>query len=167
MLSDRGDAPEFRPDELDPSWLEGCDHLFVSGYALLREPVRETAVRAVEVARAAGAGLSIDLSSWSAIEDTGADAFRAQLEALAPDVVFGNEEETRVVGGPLPGVPWILKRGSRGCSFAGDERAAVPVDRVVDSTGAGDALAAGYIIGGPELALEAAARCVAELGSMP
>jgi len=37
----------------------------------------------------------------------------------------------------------------------------------VDSTGAGDALAAGWIVGGPDLALEAAARCVQHLGAMP
>jgi hypothetical protein len=37
----------------------------------------------------------------------------------------------------------------------------------VDTTGAGDALAAGYLVGGPGLALQAAARCVARLGSMP
>jgi sugar/nucleoside kinase (ribokinase family) len=43
----------------------------------------------------------------------------------------------------------------------------VPVERVVDTTGAGDALAAGYIVGGPDLALEAASRCVQELGAMP
>jgi ribokinase len=38
---------------------------------------------------------------------------------------------------------------------------------VVDSTGAGDALAAGFLVGGTELAAEAAARCVAKLGAMP
>jgi sugar/nucleoside kinase (ribokinase family) len=38
---------------------------------------------------------------------------------------------------------------------------------VVDSTGAGDALAAGYLVGGAELALETAARCVSRLGAMP
>ena len=37
----------------------------------------------------------------------------------------------------------------------------------VDATGAGDALAAGFLVGGPELALEAATRCVAKLGAMP
>jgi sugar/nucleoside kinase (ribokinase family) len=42
----------------------------------------------------------------------------------------------------------------------------VPGD-VVDATGAGDALAAGFLVGGPVLALEAAARCVAKLGTMP
>jgi sugar/nucleoside kinase (ribokinase family) len=41
------------------------------------------------------------------------------------------------------------------------------VDDVVDTTGAGDALAAGWIVGGTDLALEAAARCVRRVGSMP
>ena len=86
--------PTFAPDELDPSWLDGCDHLFVSGYALMREPVRETRDRArSQLARAAGARVSIDLASWSAIQEIGAEAFRAQLAALAPDVVFANEDE--------------------------------------------------------------------------
>ena len=89
------------------------------------------------------------------------------MTSLRPDVVFANEDEERVFGGPLPGAAWILKRGARGCSFDGDERPALPVDRVVDTTGAGDALAAGYLVGGPTVALEAAARCVTRLGSMP
>ena len=37
----------------------------------------------------------------------------------------------------------------------------------IAATGAGDALAAGFLVGGPQLALEAAARCVAKLGTMP
>jgi sugar/nucleoside kinase (ribokinase family) len=86
---------------------------------------------------------------------------------LEPDVVFANEDEERIVRGPFAGVTWILKRGAGGCSFEGDEREALPVERVVDSTGAGDALAAGWIVGGPDLALEAASRCVQQLGAMP
>jgi sugar/nucleoside kinase (ribokinase family) len=167
MCSDRGVATAFRPDELDPAWLSGCNHLHVSGYALLREPVRFTAARAVELARAEGASVSIDLSSWSAIRDFGPTAFRAALTGLAPDTVFANEDEDAIVGGPVAGAAWILKRGSAGCSFDGDARTAVPVAEVVDSTGAGDALAAGWIVGGPDLALEAAARCIQRAGSMP
>jgi ribokinase len=167
MLSDRGAAADLRPEEIDPSWLGGCDHLAVSGYALMREPARTAAVHAVELARAQGAAVSVDLSSWSAIRDAGAERFRAVVEALKPDVVFANEDEERIVGGRLPGPAWILKRGGGGCSFDGDERAALSVDQVVDTTGAGDALAAGWIVGGPELALDAAARCVATVGSMP
>lgn len=167
MAADRGAAAGLRPDEVDPAWLEGCTHVFVSGYALMREPAAEAAARAVQLARRAGAGVSVDLSSWSAIRQSGVERFRERVLALSPDVVFANEDEERIVGGPLPGTLWILKRGARGCSFAGDERAALPVERVVDTTGAGDALAAGYLIGGPELALEAAARCVQRLGAMP
>jgi sugar/nucleoside kinase (ribokinase family) len=38
---------------------------------------------------------------------------------------------------------------------------------IVDPTGVGDALSAGFLVGGVELGLEAAARCCAKLGAMP
>lgn len=167
MASDRGAAAELRPDEVAPAWLDGCEHLFVSGYALMREPARAAAFRAASLARERGAAISVDLASWSAIRDAGPAEFREAVEQLSPDVVFANEDEERLVGGRLAGPTWILKRGAGGCSFDGNERPALPVERLVDTTGAGDALAAGWIVGGPELALEAAARCVARLGSMP
>jgi len=133
----------------------------------LREPVRSAAHRTIELARAQGAAVSVDLATWSAIRDAGAAEFRDAVAQVAPDAVFANEAEEEIFGGPLPGAHWILKRGARGCSFDGDERPALPVERVVDTTGAGDALAAGWIVGGPGLALEAAARCVRQIGSMP
>jgi ribokinase len=167
MASDRGSAPELLAEELDPGWLSGIEHLYVSGYALMLEPVRGAALRAAGLARAEGARLSVDLASWSAIRDSGVEAFRDAVRALEPDVVFANEDEERVVGRDVADAAWVLKRGARGCSFDGDERDALPVEQVVDSTGAGDALAAGWIVGGPDLALEAAARCVQQLGAMP
>jgi ribokinase len=167
MAADRSSAGELRAEEIEEAWLDGCDHLFVSGYALLREPARSAAVRAVEIARERDAAVSVDLSTWSAIRDAGPDHVRDAVLRLAPDVVFANEDEERIVGGPFQGITSVIKRGAAGASFGGEDRAAVPVERVVDSTGAGDALAAGYIVGGPELALEAAARCVSRLGSMP
>ena len=166
MFPDRGAAGRLFAAELSPDWL-ACDHLHVSGYALSGEPVASAVARAVGLARDHGARLSIDLSSWSAIRAAGAVGFRALVESLRPDVVFANEEESGVIGGPIRGAAWILKRGARGCSFDGDERPALAVDAVVDTTGAGDALAAGYLLGGPELALEAAARCVQRTGAMP
>jgi len=166
MFPARGVATELRPGELDPDWL-ACDHLHVSGYALTADPVASAAARAVEHARERGARVSVDLSSWSAVRERGVERFRDSVEAIAPDVVFANEDEDAVFGGQLPGVFWILKRGARGCSFDGDERVAVPVESVVDTTGAGDALAAGWIVGGPDLALAAAARCIQQAGAMP
>jgi sugar/nucleoside kinase (ribokinase family) len=167
MASDRGAGAGLRPNEVDDTWLEACDHLFVSGYALMVEPARSAAFRAVELARRQDATLSVDLASWSAIRAVGAERFRDLVLDLAPDIVFANVNEERVIGGAIPGARWILKLGPQGCSFEGEVRRALPVERVVDTTGAGDALAAGYLVGGPELALEAAARCVARIGSLP
>jgi ribokinase len=167
MAADRGTAALLARDELDAAWFADCGHLYVSGYALFREPARGAARRAVELARAQGAAVSLDLSSWSGIRDAGVETVRSAALELAPDAVFANEDEERILGGPIPGIAWIIKRGANGCSFAGDERDAAPVERVLDTTGAGDALAAGWIVGGPDLALEAAARCVQELGAMP
>jgi sugar/nucleoside kinase (ribokinase family) len=167
MCPDRGVAVELRAGQVDATWLEGCDWLQISGYALFREPLRGAALRSALLARAGGSRVGVDLASWSGIRDMGAAELRDLLEELRPDVVFANEEEDRVLGGSIPGATWILKRGAAGCSFDGEEMPALPVARVVDTTGAGDGLAAGYLVGGPELALEAAARCVQQAGSMP
>ncbi|MBA2424878.1 MAG: carbohydrate kinase family protein [Actinobacteria bacterium] len=167
MAADRGAAATLRPEEIDPVWLEGCNHLFVSGYALLREPTRSAALIAVELGRTQGAEISVDLATWSAIREAGAAEFRDAVATVAPDVVFANESELEIFGELLPDTHWIVKRGARGCSFGENDLPALPVERVVDTTGAGDALAAGWIVGGPELALEAAARCVQRLGTMP
>ena len=162
MASDRGVSPEFRVEELDASWLGGCTHLHLPGYSLLRSPIDATALRAAELAPR----VSVDLSSWSAIRDFGPARFRERLEALRPAIVFANEDEERILGGPLDGVEWVLKRGPLGARFGDVELPAAPAE-AVDSTGAGDALAAGFLVGGPGLAIAAAARCVAQLGSMP
>jgi len=166
MASDRGVATELRADDLAPAWL-ACDHLHVSGYALMLEPVRSAALRAVELARAGGARVSVDLASWSGIRDSGVEGFRDAVRTAAPDVVFANDEEEREVGADLVQAVWIVKHGARGCSFGGDERKALPIREVLDSTGAGDALAAGWIVGGPDLAMEAAAQCIQHVGAMP
>jgi ribokinase len=163
MASDRGSAPELRAGDLEDGWLE-CDALHVSGYSLMRAPIAEAAVHAARLARSRGAAVSVDLSSWTHIERFG-DTMRVTLAHIQPDVVFGNEREWEAIGDTAAGVR-VVKRGARGIVVNGEAHAVVPVE-AVDSTGAGDALAAGFIVGGPQLALEAAARCVAQVGAMP
>ena len=160
MLSDRGVSPDFRPEELEPAWLEGCDWLYVSGYALVRPPLLDTALAACRLAGRA----CLDLSSAGAIRDVGVERFRELVAELGPDLVFANEEEDALVG-PL-GVETVVKLGARGCRAGGCEIPAAPAE-VVDTTGAGDAFAAGYLLGGVEAALGAAARCVARMGAQP
>jgi len=165
MLSDRGVSTEFRPDELEPAWLDGCERLHVPGYSLVRGPLRETALAAAARAER----VSVDLSSTAAIEEAGVGAFREALRAARPDVLFANEAEAELVGG-LAAETVVVKRGARGCVVlrAGRSVELPAIDAaVVDSTGAGDAFAAGFLLGGPELALDAAARCVAKMGAMP
>jgi sugar/nucleoside kinase (ribokinase family) len=78
--------------------------------------------------------------------------------------VFATEAERAA----LPGLDaaWVIKLGARGARFPEGLYPARPVP-VIDTTGAGDALAAGYLVGGPERAVEAAARCVGLVGAMP
>jgi sugar/nucleoside kinase (ribokinase family) len=159
MASDRGSSPELRSEALDATWL-GCDALHISGYSLLGGRM----LGAAAIARERGARVSVDLSSWTQVA-AHADELRAAIAEARPDVVFGNAREWEAIGDVETGTR-VVKLGARGIVVDGEAHPAVSVD-AVDSTGAGDALAAGFIVGGVPLALEAAARCVARIGAMP
>jgi sugar/nucleoside kinase (ribokinase family) len=134
--------------------------LHLSGYSLLREPIASASVAAAAFAREHGAQVAVDISTWTLVDD----AFRERVRTIAPDVVFATEAEYDAVG--ELDTRWVLKRGARGLDVDGKSYPSAATD-VVDTTGAGDALAAGYLIGGAELGLEAAARCCAQMGAMP
>src|SRR3954468_12193908 len=181
MASDRGVAPTLAADEIDPAWLEGCDVLHLSGYALLREPILHAALLAARFARDRGARLSVDVAAWTEIRAFGPVRFRELLDTLAPDLLFATEAEWEMLGGAYLSAPTgVLKRGARGCVVVTEDARLdlAPLDaNVVDSTGAGDALAAGFlqvlVLEGGSLeeaarrGLECAARCVARVGSFP
>jgi sugar/nucleoside kinase (ribokinase family) len=93
------------------------------------------------------------------------ERFRELATGLRPDVIFGTEAETDLVG-PIAGAQTVVKLGTRGVRTADGTYPASPA-APVDSTGAGDAFAAGYLVGGIELGLEAAARAVSKMGAMP
>jgi sugar/nucleoside kinase (ribokinase family) len=160
MASDRGMAALLDPSELDPSWVGSCDVLHVSGYCLLRETMAEAAIEAARHARR----VTVDLASAHDIEIVGAQLFATRLEALGPDLVFATEAERAAV--PDVDATWVIKLGARGARFPEGFYPATSAI-AIDTTGAGDALAAGYLVGGPELAIESAARCVGLIGAMP
>ena len=171
MASDRGVAPTLSADELEPAWFEGATHLHLSGYSLMSSPIDAAATRAAGLVRAGGGTVSVDLASRRVILDFGPERLRRVLGELGPELVFANEEE-RAELGPEAAVDatWVLKRGAAGAAVERDGQKsqfpAVPAE-VIDTTGAGDAFAAGYLVGGVELALETAARCVSQLGATP
>jgi ribokinase len=160
MASDRGVAYRLEPSELDPAWVGSCDVLHVSGYCLLREPMAEAAIAGARLAHR----VSVDLASAQDIEIVGARTFAARLDALGPDLAFATEAERAAV--PGLDTTWVIKLGARGAEFPEGFYPAPSVE-VVDTTGAGDALAAGYLVGGPECAIAAAARSVGLIGAMP
>ena len=175
LASDPGVAPTLAPDEIDAAWV-ACDVLHLSGYALLREPIAAAALLAARLARTQGARVSVDVAAWTEIRSYGPVQFRELLDELAPDVLFATEAEWELLGGAYLSAPvGVLKRGARGCTvFTEDAKLdfAARDTEVVDPTGAGDALAAGFLLGGSleeaaRRGLEAAARCVAKVGSMP
>ncbi len=169
MLTDRGVAPAFAPDDLDRTWLDGCTTLHVPAYSLVREPIGSTAGVAARIARENGARVSLDLSGTAALREVGVETFRELVAELRPDVVLGNEDEHELAG-PLDAPTVVVKRGARGVTVRTREEErdypARPAE-VVDTTGAGDALAAGFLLDGIDLGLEAAARCVARMGAFP
>jgi len=161
MLTDRGVGPLLAADVLADDWFAGCDRLHLPAYSLAGEPIRGAALAAAaRVPR-----LSVDLSSTAVLRDHGVGRFRDLLARLHPEVVFGTEAEAELIG-DLPGSDLVVKLGARGVLAAGAVHPAPPA-RAVDSTGAGDAFAAGYLLGGVSLGLAAAARAVATMGAMP
>jgi ribokinase len=161
MLTDRGVGPMLAADALRDDWLDGCDLLHLPTYSLVREPISGAALAAA----ARAPRLSIDLSSTAVLREYGPQRFRALLGRLRPAIVFGTEAEVALIG-DLPGSALVVKLGARGVRAGGAEHPAVPTS-AVDATGAGDAFAAGYLVGGVNLGLAAAARAVAKMGAMP
>jgi fructokinase len=99
---------------------------------------------------------------------------RERINALEPELVFANVQEAEILGS-LSAPTQVLKRGDLGCSVEAEDESlelpAVPA-AVIDTTGAGDAFAAGFLLGGSieeaaKRGLAAAARAVARLGAMP
>ncbi len=165
MLTDRGVGPRLTAGALRAGWFDGCTRLHLPAYSLVVAPIRDAALAAAGYA----ARVSVDLSSTAALRGYGAGRFRELLRRLRPDVVFGNEAEAELAGdlaGDVPGADLVVKLGARGVRAGGVHYPALPT-RAVDSTGAGDAFAAGYLLGGVRLGLRAAARAVAKMGAMP
>jgi ribokinase len=152
--------------------LPAGDVLYLSGYTLLRAGSRAAGQRALALARERGMPIALDLASAAPL------AREPQFMAWAGDVdlVFANEDELAVVGAPATG-ELVVKRGARGASWT-DGKRTLDVDARPtagrDTTGAGDAFAAGFISawpGPPETALaratELAALAVARDGGRP
>jgi sugar/nucleoside kinase (ribokinase family) len=147
MFPDRAAAAEL--DVIEPAWLEGLTWLHVTAYSLCTEPAGSAALSAAGRVGPAGGRVSVDVSSVAVVEAFGRARFADVLDAVAPDVVFATAVEARLLARVPPGV-LVVKDGPRPVvlTHPGGRTDQVDVPAlagVTDTTGAGDAFAAGYI----------------------
>jgi len=176
-------ASQFLPaTALDEATIASARVLYLEGYLWDPEEPRKAMRRAIAAARAAGREVAFTLSDGFVIARHG-DDFRQLIEEGQIDILFANEHELAALTGiedfheglaSLHGrVPTVVvTRSAQGAhAFRGDEHAqvpAAPVTHVVDTTGAGDLFAAGFLFGHVRgLALDAClklgALCAAEI----
>lgn len=164
MWSYPGTSATLSPDDLDPAWFRRLDAFHLTGYSLLREGPRAAALRALELARSESSALcTLDPNPSHLIVDYGTGRYRDLLLALQFDVIFPNVEEGRLLSGedepdriagsllalsPLV----VLTLGADGCMVAERGKAGVarfpasPIEQARDTTGAGDAFAAAFMV---------------------
>ena len=176
-------ASQFLPESaLDRDLIADAAILYLEGYLWDPEEPRAAMRAAIDVARGAGRKVAFTLSDTFCISRHG-DDFRALLSEGLVDILFANEAELvalaeleafeAAVAKIAPQVPTlVVTRGADGAiAVQGGERAAVPaqpIERVVDTTGAGDLFAAGFLHGqaqgkGLEASLTLGAICAAEV----
>lgn len=185
MLPDRGANARLAPGDLPAEVFDAGAHLHLSGYLLLDGTSRAAALSALQRGRDAGMTVSVDPSSAAPLAAAGADAFLDWTRGA--DLCITNLDEAVVLAGAgLPGdlarrlAPSayrevVIKLGAAGALWSNGDvvvaEPALPV-RVVDTTGAGDAFAAGFLaewLGGalPQEALAAGVRLASEAVATP
>ena len=176
-------ASQFLPaGALDLEVIRDAAVLYLEGYLWDPEEPRKAMRAAIGAARDAGRKVAFTLSDGFVIARHG-DDFRALIDAGQIDILFANEHELAALTGIedfeagvaqlAPKLPTlVVTRGEHGATaVCGGQRAdvpAAPVDKVVDTTGAGDLFAAGYLFGhvrgrAPADCLKLGAVCAAEI----
>jgi sugar/nucleoside kinase (ribokinase family) len=160
FVQDRGAALQLGPNDLQAAWFERADAVHLPVYSLLGEPLGDAGRRAVELGRAAGAAVSVDLASIGPLLARGRRAAASLIDEIAPDILFATASEAEAllgryaVDGLLDVAPIaIVKRGPKGATVLareGDGRlrfeiATTPMP-ATDTTGAGDAFDAGFLV---------------------
>jgi sugar/nucleoside kinase (ribokinase family) len=161
FVADRGAADRLDPTDLRADWFSGVDALHLPVYSLLGEPLGAAGRRAIELARQATALVSIDLASVGPLLADGRRAARALIGTVAPDLLFATAAEAEAfLGGRRIDrlldvtATAVVKRGARGATVLTRSggtaiRFEVATERLVvsDTTGAGDAFDAGFLVG--------------------
>ena len=161
FVADRGAADLLTPADQQSAWFTRADALHLPVYSLLGEPLGQAGRRAVTLAREAGALVSVDLASIGPLLAEGRRAARTLIEEVTPDLLFATAAEAEAllgryaVDGLLELAPTaVVKRGAKGATvLARDGEARLRFEvatehlTVTDTTGAGDAFDASFLVG--------------------
>ena len=151
-----GAASTLKAEDLSLEMFKGYTYLFIEGY-LVQD--HDMILRAIELAKEAGLQVCLDMASYNIVEEN--LEFFSLLINKYVDIVFANEEEAKAFTGKEPERALeeiakmcsiaIVKVGARGSLMRkGTEMVqvqAAPVEKVLDTTGAGDYFAAGFLYG--------------------
>lgn len=158
MLPDAGANAGLSPADLPEALFAKGRHLHLSGYTLLHDGCRAAGLVSFDLARRRGMTISVDPASAGPIGDLGVERFLGWIEGA--DVLLANEDEVlrltgegdpeaaaRALAGSFSTV--VVKLGAHGALLVSGDRPAVQAQAVavsvVDTTGAGDAFAAGFL----------------------
>jgi sugar/nucleoside kinase (ribokinase family) len=158
MRTDLGAAMTLSPDEISADDFSGCSHAHIEGYLLFNEALMR---KVLESSKKAGCTISLDLASFEVVNATKAvlpDILRDYV-----DIVFANEEESAAYTGLDGEHAEMAKQLSELCEIAavkvgahgsyiakaGSVEKVEPMHaaHVIDTTGAGDLWAAGFLYG--------------------
>jgi sugar/nucleoside kinase (ribokinase family) len=154
-----GASHELTPQALDPDLIRSASVTFLEGYLWGPERPRAAMLEAARIAHSAGRTVAFTLSESLCIGDRRGGVL-GMVHGGTVDVLFGNEHEVRHLTGcgdlgeciaSLAGHvrTLVITRGAHGAIAAEQgymvEVPAAPVSQVVDTTGAGDLFAAGFL----------------------
>jgi sugar/nucleoside kinase (ribokinase family) len=155
-----GACTEMGPDDIDAGKIADAHVIYIEGYQWDTPQAKAAIRKATKAAKGAGRKVALSLSDPFVV-----DRHRGDLLGLIKDevdILFGNEDEifrlyeasdleTAVERLRAANVLAVMTRGAKGAVvFDGDTTAAIdaaPVAKVVDTTGAGDLFAAGFLFG--------------------
>jgi ribokinase len=161
MVTNQGADFHLLPEDLPEAVLQSCAHIHLTAWSLFTEPPRAAALKAAQVAKAAGATVSFDPASYQMIRELGHDKFARITANLPVDILFPNRDEGQALTGERDpqaiaqelrdrynGAIIALKLDRDGCFILAQDHAQhYPTGDgpVVDATGAGDAFDAAFL----------------------
>jgi sugar/nucleoside kinase (ribokinase family) len=185
-----GAAQELMPGDIDPAQIEAASIVYLEGYLWDPKSAKEAFVKAATIAHGAGRQVALTLSDSFCV-DRYRDEFLELMRKGTVDLIFANEAElhslyqTSDFDTALKQLQkdiklGIVTRSEKGCVVASSDGVisvpAFPIEKMVDTTGAGDLFAAGFLFGmvrnagfenAGKLGALAAAEVIQHIGARP